>query len=109
MQSLALPGESYQLAFTPGLLNVYAAKIAAADLQPILRDEGKYIELDNDGHWWIPSGRMFFSPIIPNPQHVEPTAAEVAQELTEAQQHFFLPRRYRDPFLTQHCRCLRQE
>jgi len=98
LQSLALPGESYKLAFTPGLLNVYAAKIAAADLQPMLRDEGKYLDLDNDGHWWIPSGRVFFSPIIPNPQQAEPTATEAGQELAEAQQHFFLPRRYRDPF-----------
>ena len=98
LNSLALPGESYKLAFTPGLLNLYAAKIAAADLRTILRDEAKYIELDNDGRWWIPSGRVFYSPDIPNPQHTEPTAIEATKELAEARKHFFMPRRYRDPF-----------
>jgi RHS repeat-associated protein len=89
VQSRALPGESYKLAFTPGLLNVYAAKIASANLIPILQDEGKYVDLDGDGRWWIPSGRAFYST----------NAADDPQtEAAEATQHFFLPRRYRDPF-----------
>ena len=41
--------------------------------------------------WWIPSGRVFYSP---DPADRRP------QELAIARQHFFLPRRYRDPFHT---------
>jgi hypothetical protein len=42
-----------------------------------------------DGNWWIPSGHIFFSP---------DTNITAAQELAEARAHFFLPRRFRDPF-----------
>jgi RHS repeat-associated protein len=53
--SLALPCESFKLAFTPGLLTqVYGNKIAAGDLGT----EGKYLQ--QDGGWWIPSGRQSF-------------------------------------------------
>jgi RHS repeat-associated protein len=101
IESLALTFESYKLAFTPGLLSdVYGATITPADLRTLLHsDEGGYTDLDSDGHWWIPAGRMFFAPAIPNPRQLEPTTADAALELLEAQQHFFLPRRYRDPFL----------
>ena len=44
---------------------------------------------DENGHWWIPSGRVFLSP------GSDDTAA---QEQDYARQHFFLPHRYRDPF-----------
>jgi RHS repeat-associated protein len=54
-------------------------------------DRGGYVDLDSNGHWWIPSGRMFLSPGSPD------TSAE---ELLHARQHFFLPHRYRDPFHT---------
>jgi Salmonella virulence plasmid 65kDa B protein/Insecticide toxin TcdB middle/N-terminal region/Insecticide toxin TcdB middle/C-terminal region/FG-GAP-like repeat len=53
--SLALPCESFKLAFTLGLLTqVYGNKIAAGDLET----EGKYLQ--QDGGWWIPSGRQSF-------------------------------------------------
>ncbi|MGI0486553.1 SpvB/TcaC N-terminal domain-containing protein [Pantanalinema rosaneae CENA516] len=63
VDSLALPCESFKLAFTPELLaQVYGAtngnKIGLSDLQALLRKEGKYIE--QDGLWWIPSGRQAF-------------------------------------------------
>jgi RHS repeat-associated protein len=105
--SLALPGESYKLALTPGLLTtVYKRRLGSnqpeenlipPDPSPILRMAGGYIlsndlkgmrlfpATDPDGHWWIPSGRVFFAP-----------AGQ--PELREAQQHFYLPRRFRDPF-----------
>ncbi len=51
-------------------------------------DAGGYVDLDGDGHWWIPSGRMFYLPAVATPQ----------QERTQALQHFFLPRRFEDPF-----------
>jgi RHS repeat-associated protein len=65
VQSLALPYESYKLAFTPGLLaQIYGAnngnKIRADELNALLGNEGKYRLLD--GHWWIPSGRQAFDP-----------------------------------------------
>jgi RHS repeat-associated protein len=61
IDSLALPCESYKMAFTPGLLaQVYSSKISTADLGDLLRNEGKYVE--QDGVWWIPSGRQVFDP-----------------------------------------------
>lgn len=61
VDSLALPGESYKLAFTPGLLaQLYDSKIGTAALDDLLRNEGKYVE--QDGVWWIPSGRQSFDP-----------------------------------------------
>ncbi|MEK6804180.1 MAG: toxin TcdB middle/C-terminal domain-containing protein [Nitrospirota bacterium] len=100
IQPLALPGESYRLAFTPGLITqVY--KRNGVDLIPapqqvlpvdlansLTANRGGYVDLDNNGHWWIPSGRSLY--------HSNEVSAAV--ELTEAQAHFFLPRRYRDPF-----------
>jgi hypothetical protein len=51
-------------------------------------DRGGYVDLDGDTNWWIPSGRIFFSP---------GSADTSAQELAYARQHFFLPHRYRAP------------
>ncbi len=99
-----MPGESYKLAFTPGLLSaVYQrphAGQATENLLPnpgavlladtsLASDRGGYVDLDGDGRWWIPSGRVFFHPT---------ETATAADELVEATGHFFLPRRFRDPF-----------
>ena len=112
LESLALPYESYKLAFTPGLLTqVFQRPLDTlrppgapppenllpdpTDVLPInlpgglVSDRGGYVDIDGDGHWWIPSGRIFCSP--------DP-ADSADQELAEAQAHFFLPRRFRDPF-----------
>jgi RHS repeat-associated protein len=96
LESLALPGAVYQLAFTPSVIrDVYRRKTRDHLLEELLPDpgavleEGGYIDLDGDGHWWIPSGRVFYSP------HPEDGAAA---ELVHARKHFFLPRRFRDPF-----------
>jgi RHS repeat-associated protein len=98
LEPLALPGESYKLVFTPGLL----AQVFQRNGQPLLTnptnvlsgqgtDRGGYVDLDGNGHWWIPSGRVFLSP------NSNDTAAP---ELAYARQHFFLPHRYRNPFHT---------
>ena len=69
LQPLALPGESYKLAFTPALLT----QVYQRNGQPLLpgpatmlggrdADQGGYVDLDGDGQWWIPSGRVFLSP-----------------------------------------------
>ena len=103
LESLALPGESYKLAFTPGLLNqVYQrngqplipdhAGVLKVDVAAgLFADRGGYVDLDGNDHWWIPSGRMFYS---------LNTHDNAATELAYARQHFFLPHRSRDPFHT---------
>ena len=61
IDSLALPCESFKLAFTTGLLTgVYDAKIPIAELTALLPTEGRYVQ--RDGAWWIPSGRAAFDP-----------------------------------------------
>jgi hypothetical protein len=88
LQSLALPFESYQMAFTPGLVAaVYGDRVT----DEILETEGRYVHSEGDANWWVPSGRMFFSPAAMD-------APE--QERDHAIKHFFVPRRYRDPFHT---------
>jgi hypothetical protein len=52
---------------------------------------GGYVDLDGDGNWLIPSGRISYS------SNADDTPAE---ELANARQHFFQPVRYRDPFHT---------
>lgn len=108
IEPLALPGESYKLAFTLALL----ALVFQRNGQPLLpipadvfggqgADRGGYVPSQNlkvaglfpnsdpNDHWWIPSGRVFLS---------EDKTHDAGQELAYARQHFFLPRRYRDPF-----------
>ncbi|MGI0024944.1 MAG: SpvB/TcaC N-terminal domain-containing protein, partial [Nitrososphaera sp.] len=81
VDSLALPYESYKLAFTTGLLTeVYGSRVS----NTLLQDEGKYLLWD--GAWWIPSGRSFHSPDPANP---EPLFAH---------DHFYLPQGFQDPF-----------
>ena len=90
VESLALPGENYKRAFTPGLLAVYQAKASAADLTAILAGpQGQYLDIEGDGPFWIASGQTFFSP--------GPTDTPT-QELAFAQAHFYQPHRYVDPF-----------
>lgn len=95
VESLALPGESYKLAFTPGLLAQAFQRNGQAllpDLATVLGgnggDQGGYVDLERNGQWWLSSGRSFF----------HPDYVPAADELAEARSHFFLPRRYRDPF-----------
>jgi RHS repeat-associated protein len=88
LESLALSFESYKLAFTQGLLSgVYGGRIT----NPMLETEGCYVHSEGDANWWIPSGRIFYSPA---------SADTSAQEFAYARQHFFLPHRYRNPFHT---------
>src|SRR5678815_5232432 len=93
------PYESYKLAFTSGLFTQVYHRGSEnllpnpADVLPIdapnnkVADRGGYVDLNGDGHWWIPSGRVFFS-------------LNTNDELSFAREHFFLPHRYRDPFHT---------
>jgi RHS repeat-associated protein len=98
LEPRAVPGQDYKLAFTPGLLTQVFSRSGQALLPnpaDVLGgrggDGGGYVDLDGDGHWWLPSGQSFFSP----------TGGDTAaQELAFARQHFFLMHRRRDPFHT---------
>ncbi|MEW6731026.1 MAG: SpvB/TcaC N-terminal domain-containing protein [Acidobacteriota bacterium] len=86
LDSLALPYQSYKLALTTGLITqIFADRVT----ESMLANDCRYVHSENDTNWWIPSGQVFLSA---EPFHT-PT-----QELTDAQQHFFLPRRFRNPF-----------
>jgi RHS repeat-associated protein len=88
LETLALPGENYSLALTPGLIaQVYGSKLP--NPEQVLPRDGGYVDLDDDGHWWIPSGRISYSAKNNEAPDVE---------LENARAHFFLPRRFRDPF-----------
>ncbi len=95
LESLALPGSQYKLVFTPGLIpQVYQRggsallPAPASVLGNVSPDGGAYVDLDGDDSWWMPSGRVFhFS-----------TATTPAAEKTEAKLHFYVPRRFVDPF-----------
>jgi RHS repeat-associated protein len=60
--SLAFSYESYQLAFTPSLVDaIYTTGATTLVNEPMLL-EAKYMDLDNNGHWWIRSGTFqYFS------------------------------------------------
>ncbi|MDH5496076.1 MAG: hypothetical protein OEY12_01355 [Nitrospira sp.] len=86
VESLALSGEAYKLALTPGLIEkTFNSKVT----DQILQEEGRYAHSEGDHNWWIPSGRTFFSPN---------TNDDPATELAQAMEHFFVVRRVRDPF-----------
>jgi RHS repeat-associated protein len=101
VDSLALPGETYKLAFTRGLLAaVYQRERIGQPPENLLPDPsvvlssknadgGSYVDLDGNEHWWIPSGRIFYwQSLVDDPP----------RELDFARKHFFLPYRFCDPF-----------
>lgn len=95
LESLALPGTTYKLVFTPGLLSQVFQRgasalvpVPGAVLGSVAADGGGYMDLDGDGHWWVPSERV----------HYLATAPASPQEKNEALQHFFVPRRTEDAF-----------
>ncbi len=89
VESLALPYESYQLAFSKGHLDKIFADRANVT-EDMLRDDGKYFQFVDEEEeadlWWIPSGRVFLSPDPDNPDE------------NFAGDHFYLPQAARDPF-----------
>jgi RHS repeat-associated protein len=101
--ALAIGAQSYKLAFTPGLLKLYSRD--GVDLVPdtakMLGQQGGYVIGEDlrargifpasnaPGQWWVPSGRSYFAP---------QADTSAAAELAEARAHFFLPRRFRNPF-----------
>jgi RHS repeat-associated protein len=83
---MALPHETYRLAFTSGLISdVYGDRVTGE----MLTADGGYTGSGDYPGWWSPSGRVFLS------AGRNDTPAE---ELAYARAHFFMPRRYREPF-----------
>ena len=117
LPALGLADETYALAFTPGLLAGVLRRPRAGgppeDLLPdpavvlgggvgagagdrggylrsqVLKADGRFPGADPDDHWWLPSGRAFYT--------TDP-ADDAATEVAQARRHFFLSRRVRDPF-----------
>lgn len=95
VQALALPYDSYKLAFTSALLSQVYKRTRNGQEEMLLADligvmhEGGYVDLDGNGRWWIPLGQVFY---WPNGQ------SDPAAELAFARAHFFLPHRFHDPF-----------
>ncbi len=84
LQPLALAGEVYHAALTPGLLStVFGGLVSSATLA-----EGGYVQLPGDTSWWMPTGRAYLS---------AGDSDTPAQELSAAQTDFFLPLRFVDP------------
>lgn len=80
LESLAIPFDSHQLAYTPELLtDIFGTKVNAA-----LLIEGKFTHSEGDNNWWIRSGTAQFK--------------TVAESLVDAQNRFFSPISYIDPF-----------
>ena len=107
VESLALPGDTYKLSLTPALLAGAFKRQRAGhpdedllpqppQLAPLLEgigdDQGGYVTMD--GGWWIPSGRIFYDPDA----NIKDPASTAAQERQTARDHFFLPRKFADPF-----------
>ena len=84
LPSLALLGEQYQLALTPGLVSLaYGTRVDQATLS-----EAGYQQFAPAEGWWLATGRLFLSD----------RELSAPEELAEAREHFFLPRRVRSPF-----------
>lgn len=104
VESLALPGETYELALTPAIVaRVFSRHedgqpdtALLPDPAPVMEgrgpDGGGYLAWD--GGWWVPSGRTFLDPDA-DPDQPGTTAQT---ELAEARAHFFVPRLVVDAF-----------
>ena len=114
LEPMALPGENYQLALTPGLVAHVFTRTRpgqpdeallpdpAAVLEGMGDDQGGYVAID--GAWWVPGGLAFHDPAADAAQ----PASTAAQELATARRHFFVPRKVVDPFGQRHDRRLRR-
>lgn len=80
LESLALPFENYQLAYTPKLLmDIYNTLVNDATMT-----EGRFTHSENDTNWWIRSGTT---------QFIWDTESRL-----DAQKRFFTPISYTDPY-----------
>lgn len=87
LQSLGLPHESYQLAYTPPLLQHIFGPNLPDPGDAMAR--GKFVHSQGDNNWWIRSGVV---------QYIDKAAAENAGA---ARSRFYSPISYTDPFGSQ--------
>ncbi|MFZ6012974.1 MAG: SpvB/TcaC N-terminal domain-containing protein, partial [Bacteroidota bacterium] len=80
MESMAIPFESYQLAYTPELLyDIFGSKVDAS-----VMSEGKFTHSEGDDSWWIRSGSLQLT--------------EGPETQIDAQDRFYVPISYTDPY-----------
>jgi RHS repeat-associated protein len=104
LEPLGLPGETYRLALTPGLLaKVFRRQQGGQPDEALLPDPGPLLEAKGedqggyrmlDGGWWIASGAVFLHPEA----DANDPASTATLELAGARQHFYLPRKVTNPF-----------
>lgn len=116
LETKALPGESYQLAFTKEIIEKHYTRegkklfnnikdLLAVDRNNLDQsDRGGYVSsqtlkplfpnADPNSHWWIPSGRVYYDKDI-NLFNNEITAQT---ESNKAKDNFYLPRQFTNPF-----------
>ncbi|SFK87077.1 RHS repeat-associated core domain-containing protein [Nitrosomonas aestuarii] len=82
--SHGIPFESYQLAYTPELLQtLFGGKIA--DAEDLMANEGQYVHSEGDNNWWIRSGTTNF-------------LADNNETLETIRNRFYSPVSYTSPF-----------
>jgi len=80
LESLALPFENYQLAYTLTLVDDIFGVMVNEDMML----EGRFTYLEGDGCWWIRSGTTQF--------------VDIGEAVAGAQNRFYLPVSYTDPY-----------
>lgn len=88
IESLMLPGISYKLALTPGLVAAVSQgrnMSPSADISDLLSQNGGYVNREDS--WWIPSSQQGFGPLV-----------SCAPDVAAIRNHFFTYTTFTDPF-----------
>lgn len=95
LESLALPGQAYQLALTPDMLpHLYGGKVE----ESLLRNAGHYVRSEGDNNFWIASGRVLSYPDLSSDPLAKSVGKATAADLAFAKSNFYLPVAYEDNF-----------
>jgi RHS repeat-associated protein len=98
VESMKIPGRSFKLAFTPGLIKSAFVEPDTneqllLDPSPVMvgvaSDQGGYVDLESDGNLWIPSGTLYY--------HSDPDVSAQTQ-LESARRNFFATKAHKDIF-----------
>ncbi|KAI1111888.1 65kDa B protein-domain-containing protein [Nemania sp. NC0429] len=79
--------QTFQLAITPRNLSGPLAGFIPADYKVFLEEQGGYVDLNNDNHWWIPSQQVRYA-----------ATSDPTVELKGARAGFYIPTVHVDPF-----------
>lgn len=95
LESLALPGQAYQLALTPDMLpQLFDTKVN----DNLLRNTARYVRSEGDDNYWIASGRVLFYPDLSADPFAKSIGTATAADLAFAKRHFFAPLVFQDNF-----------